>query len=179
MDQVRYPPPAKGAAAAGDPSVPPLCSWPVVLCGDFNTQLHCQSDSVYRSVVARAFRSVYATTHAGMEPGVTHRTHRGDCTPVDFVFVKSGSPTPEEKKKMKSMLRGEAAASAADAAALAAAASSTGTSAGTFAPRVYPSLRPVYATLLPTSLPATHWPTDGDFNLSDHRPLLALFEICV
>jgi endonuclease/exonuclease/phosphatase family metal-dependent hydrolase len=189
MDQVRYPKPQNTTVAAPlDPSVPPLCSWPVVLCGDFNTQLHCTEDSVYRAVVARSFRSAYASTHDGREPAVTHRTHRKECTPVDFIYVKNGSPTPEEKKQMAANMRGEAAAAASHAAGVAARASEDATIAAAACasstpphshplPRAYPSLRPIYSTLLPTTLPDSTWPSAEEYNISDHRPLLALFEI--
>lgn len=145
-------------------AVPPLAALPVVLVGDFNTAADFARDFVYAEIAHPArggFTSTFAAVHAGAEPGVTHRNHRRESVPVDFIFLKPGNA---------------AAAAAAAAPGASVAAPAANADSGTDADAL-PTLRPIYSSLLPVSLPDLTWPAPHDFALSDHRPLLTVFEL--
>lgn len=203
MDDFRYKGPAAAAAsaaasaaAASSPcgcSPLPLCSLPVLLAGDFNTALDCKSDFVYAKITSRGFVSSFAATNGDREPAVTHRNHRKENVPVDFIFFRQGSKTPAEKAaEREAALKSKgtptsngngagAGGIAACAGELPASASVDSASASSPSPSppaaALPSLHPVYSTLLPVSLPDSSWPDAPHFPLSDHRPLLSVFEM--
>jgi endonuclease/exonuclease/phosphatase family metal-dependent hydrolase len=109
-------------------------SYPVIVTGDFNTQLQCTTDYVYQKALERGYTSAFARVNE-REPGVTHRNHRGECVPVDFCFYSQ----PDDPSGLA------------------------------------PRLTPIFSTLLPANDPDQTWP--ADFTLSDHRPVLTVFEV--
>lgn len=129
LDAVRFSDDKEPAVAAHERVA--LSRLPLLLTGDFNTQLECTTDYVYAKVIERGFASSFAAVN-GREPLVTHSNHRGECVPVDFVFYSD-----------------DAGASV--------------------------KWTPTFSTLLPTHHSDQTWP--DEFTLSDHRPVLSVFEI--
>ena len=71
---------------------------PTLLAGDFNGD---SSDPVYKAVLERGYRSS-AKEVLGREVGVTHLTHNGKSTSVDFIFFRSDR-RPAALKRARSL----------------------------------------------------------------------------
>lgn len=63
----------------------------IILCGDFNEA--SDNDPVYQFMTQQSFQSSYFVVH-GIEPKVTHLTHRNDQLGVDFIFYRSNVLRP-------------------------------------------------------------------------------------
>jgi len=122
---------------------------------------------------------------------VTHKNHRGEQVPTDFIFVKQG-----EARKCKgcsseqnmddgvghTTVNQHHAPHTSTASSSSSSPSPSPSPSSSPCPCPCPSLHPcrlfpIYSTLLPVTLPFSSWPPACDYSLSDHRPVLTVFRV--